>query len=88
MRVTYRQPIWLAVFLGAVLLAPGSLLACVGCREPGSQTVQNESGTVIAGFAFSWSVLFMLAFAVAVVALLAGYIWRTVLRLEEDRRRA
>jgi hypothetical protein len=83
---TFSLRTWLPALL-VVLAAPqGSLLACVGCREPGAQTVRDEAGTVMAGFAFSWSVLFMLVFAVAVVGLLAGYIWRTVLRLEEERR--
>lgn len=64
-----------------------SALACVGCREPGSQTIDHESPTVMAGLAFSWSVLFMLFFALAVVGGLAAYIWQTCLRLERERAR-
>jgi hypothetical protein len=62
--------------------------ACVGCREPGSETINHESPTVLAGVAFSWSVLFMLAFALLVVGLMGAYIWHTCQRIERERARS
>ncbi len=59
--------------------------ACVGCREPGTQTLNHESPTAMAGVGFSWSVLFMLIFAISLVGLLSFYIWQTCLRLERER---
>jgi cbb3-type cytochrome oxidase subunit 3 len=62
--------------------------ACVGCREPGSETLNHENPTVMAGFAFSWSVLFMLIAALAVVGFLSAYIWQTCQRLDRERARS
>ncbi len=55
--------------------------ACVGCREPGADTVARESKTVMAGLAFSWSVLFMLGFVLLMVFGMSFYIWQTCRRL-------
>ena len=68
----------------ALLLSLADGQACVGCREAGTQTMATESPTVLAGIAFSWSVLFMLACAFAVVGSLGGYIWKRCRQL--DRR--
>ncbi len=77
--------------MGGVLLAslcallPTTAEACVGCREPGTQTIDHESPTVLAGMAFSWSVIFMLTVVLALVAAMSLYIWRTCARLDRDR---
>jgi len=65
-----------------------SASACVGCREPGSETINHEAPTVLAGIAFSWSVLFMLAFALLVVGGMGAYIWQTCQRIERERARS
>jgi len=64
-----------------------SALACVGCREPGSDTMTNEPSTVLAGIGLSWGVLFMLAFAFLLVGGLSMFIWATCSRIERDRAR-
>ena len=61
-------------------------LACVGCREPGTETLVSESSTVLAGVAFSWSVLFMLGFVFLIVGGLAAYIGVTCRRLQDGHR--
>lgn len=75
----------LAVFC---VLLPTAASACVGCREPGAQTLDHESPTVMAGMAFSWSVLFMLVFALLVVGGMSAYIWHTCQRIERERVRS
>jgi len=74
------------VFLS--VLASASVQACVGCREPGTLTLEHEAPTVLAGMAFSWSVLFMLGFVMAIVLGMSLYIWRTCRQLDQrnDRR--
>jgi heme/copper-type cytochrome/quinol oxidase subunit 2 len=59
-------------------------MACVGCREPGSETILKESPTVLAGWAFSWSVLFMLLFVFLIVGGMCFYIWQTCRRLDRE----
>lgn len=71
----------------AVSVVPAAQ-ACVGCREPGSETITHESPTVMAGFAFSWSVLFMLAFALLVVGSMGAFIWHTCQRIEREQARS
>ena len=73
-----------AVALAAFFSAAECLMACVGCREPGSETIANESPTVLAGWAFSWSVLFMLVLVLAIVAGMSLYTWQTCRRLERE----
>jgi hypothetical protein len=75
--------------VGGAMLAflPGVASACVGCREPGTETLLHESPTVMAGSAFSWSVLFMLAFVFVMIGGMTFYIWRTCQRLERERVR-
>ena len=70
--------------LAALHLATEWGRACVGCREPGAETISKESPTVLAGWAFSWSVLFMLLFVLLVVAGMSLYIWRTCQRLDRE----
>ena len=70
--------------LVALHLAAECGLACVGCREPGSETMAKESPTVLAGWAFSWSVLFMLVFVFLIVGGMSLYIWQTCRRLERE----
>lgn len=73
-----------ALALAAFFSAAECLMACVGCREPGSETIAKESPTVLAGWAFSWSVLFMLVLVFAIVAGMSLYIWQTCRRLERE----
>ncbi len=68
-----------------LLLTVHQAAACVGCREPGSDTVANEPQTVMAGFGFSWGVIIMLVCAISVVTGITAYIWRTIVRIERER---
>jgi hypothetical protein len=70
--------------LAALSWAPEYGMACVGCREPGSETIAKESPTVLAGWAFSWSVLFMLLFVFFIVGGMSFYIWQTCRRLDRE----
>jgi hypothetical protein len=67
----------------ALLLQAGPLLACAGCREPGEDV---EASTIMAGVGLSWSVLFMLAFVLALGGGLSAFMWKTV--KEVDARNA
>ena len=60
--------------------------ACVGCREPGSDTIAQEPGTVLAGFGFSWGVLLMLGCVLGLLGGLIAYICHTVASLERGQR--
>ncbi len=73
-----------AVVLAALFSTMECVMACVGCREPGTETVTKESPTVLAGWAFSWSVLFMLLFVFLIVGGMSLYIWQTCRRLERE----
>lgn len=75
---------WIGAAALAFALQAAPVWACVGCREPGSETVASEVKTVMAGFAFSWSVLFMLGFVLAVVGGMSIYIWRTCRQLDRQ----
>ncbi len=74
---------WFVV--ASVLLLVHQAAACVGCREPGAETVAKESPTVMAGVAFSWSVLFMLCFVLLLVAGMSLFIGQTCRRIERER---
>jgi len=64
----------LAVALAFALLhAPA--LACAGCREPGEDV---EATTVMAGFGFSWGVIFMLIFLFVLCSGLGWFVARTI----------
>ena len=54
--------------LMALHLAAECGLACVGCREPGAETLAKNRRLLLAGWAFSWSVLFMLFFVLLIIA--------------------
>ena len=73
------------IFLTALLFAVVDASACVGCREPGDATIARETPTVMAGVAFSWSVLFMLAFALLIIGSMSFYIGKTCRRIEQER---
>jgi hypothetical protein len=79
-----RKSTFPALALAAFFLAAERLVACVGCREPGSETIAKELPTVLAGWAFSWSVLFMLAFVFLIIGGMSFYIWQTCRRLERE----
>jgi hypothetical protein len=65
---------FLAAVLALVLLnAPA--FACAGCREPGEEV---EATTVMAGFGFSWGVIFMLIFLFALCSGLGWFVARTI----------
>jgi hypothetical protein len=57
----------------ALLNAPA--FACAGCREPGEDV---EATTVMAGFGFSWGVIFMLLFLSALCSGLGWFVARTI----------
>jgi hypothetical protein len=57
----------------ALLHAPA--FACAGCREPGEEV---EATTVMAGFGFSWGVIFMLIFLFALCSGLGWFVARTI----------
>ena len=59
----------------ATLLLRAPALACAGCREPGEEV---EATTVMAGFGFSWGVIFMLIFLFALCSGLGWFVARTI----------
>ena len=65
---------FLAAALAFVLLN-ASAFACAGCREPGEEV---EATTVMAGFGFSWGVIFMLIFLFALCSGLGWFVARTI----------
>lgn len=65
---------FLAAFLLALLLnAPA--WACAGCRVVSEDL---EAATVMAGFAFSWGVVAMLAFLFALCSGLGWFVMKTI----------
>ena len=62
-----------AILALALLHAPA--FACAGCREPGEDV---EAATVMAGFGFSWGVVFMLIFLFALCSGLGWFVARTI----------
>ena len=62
-----------ASLLSLLLSAPA--WACAGCREPGEDV---EAATVMAGFAFSWGVIAMLAFLFALCSGLGWFVMKTI----------
>ena len=71
----------LAIF---AFLTPASSWACVGCRQMTDEVKRTEPSTVMAGFAFSWSVLFMLVVVGLILTFLVTYITRVVQRLSRE----
>lgn len=49
--------------------------ACAGCREPGEEV---EATTVMAGFGFSWGVIFMLIVLFVLCSGLGWFVARTI----------
>ena len=76
----------LALATAFVFLASGlpGAWACVGCRQPGV-TGPDEPQTVMAGVAFSWSVITLLLMVVLVLGGLSIYIARTCQRLDREK---
>ena len=61
--------------LFALVLFHAPALACAGCREPGEDV---EATTVMAGFGFSWGVIFMLIFLFVLCSGLGWFVARTI----------
>lgn len=73
-----------ALIFSAVLLAAPQVMACVGCRTPGSTVVEQK--TVLAGAGFSWSVLFMLAAVFCLVGFMVSYIIKTCREIDRAKQ--
>ena len=58
-----------------VSLLQASAWACAGCREPGKEV---EVTTVMAGFGFSWGVIFMLIFMFVLCSGLGWFVAKTI----------
>ena len=65
-----------------VFLAASRAVACVGCREPGSDAIANEPQTALAGFGFSWGVIIMLGVFFAILIGLLATICMAVARTD------
>ena len=65
----------LLAVLFANLLLNASAWACAGCREPGKEV---EATTVMAGFGFSWGVIFMLIFMFVLCSGLGWFVAKTI----------
>ncbi len=66
-----------------LLVSAASSLACAGCRLPGQD---GESATILAGAAFSWGVLLMLAFLFSLFGGLGAYLMKTVREVDAANR--
>lgn len=72
-----------ALFITVALLFHQTAMACVGCREPGAFG-PDEPQTIMAGVAFSWSVLTMLVIVAAALGGLGFYIAKTCARVDRE----
>ncbi len=72
-----------AALITALLLCHHHAMACVGCRQPGVGGA-DEPQTVLAGVAFSWSVITMLLLVASLIGGLGFYIAKTCRQV--DRR--
>jgi len=72
----------IVAFLTTLLLQAPSW-ACAGCRVVSEDT---EAATVMAGFAFSWGVVIMLAFVFSLFGFLGTYAWKTVQAADAQHR--
>lgn len=72
-----------ASLITAAFLFHHSAMACVGCREPGAFG-PDEPQTVLAGMAFSWSVITMLVLVAGLVGGLGFYIAETCRRVDRE----
>jgi hypothetical protein len=70
----------------SLVLFTNSAGACVGCRVTTDDVARVEPSTVSAGFAFSWSVLFMLIVVGFLITFLVSYIARAVARLDANNQ--
>jgi hypothetical protein len=61
--------------------------ACPGCSAVTAEIRRSEPETIMAGFAFSWSVLFMLVVSSSIIGFLTMYIAKTVQRIDRERSR-
>lgn len=68
------------IFAFALLNAPA--FACAGCREPGKDV---EVETVMAGFGFSWGVIFMLVFVFTLCSGLGWFVARTIKAVDSSK---
>lgn len=71
-----------AIIFTLAVLTTSEVLACVGCRAPGAETLVNEPQTALAGIGFSWGVIIMLACAFSIVGAMVGFICKTIARLD------
>lgn len=65
-----------------MLLLQVPVWACAGCREPGEDV---EAATVMAGFGFSWGVIFMLLFLFVLCSCLGWFVARTIKAVDTDK---
>ncbi|MDX2080106.1 MAG: hypothetical protein SFU53_04920 [Terrimicrobiaceae bacterium] len=72
------------LWLGILMLAPAAADACVGCRQPMVDSIE-EPQTIAAGVAFSMSVVTLLILVVVVLAGLTAYIAKTCQRLDREK---
>lgn len=72
-----------APLLSALLLCQHAAMACVGCRTP--EVGNEEPQTILAGVAFSWSVITMLVIVLGAIGGLTIYIAKTCQRLDREK---
>lgn len=67
----------------ALVLIQASAWACAGCRVLSEDA---EATTVMAGFAFSWGVVVMLAFLIALCSGLGWFVMKTIKSVDAAHR--
>lgn len=67
----------------ALVLIQAPAWACAGCRV---QSEDVEATTVMAGFAFSWGVVVMLAFLFALCSGLGWFLMKTIKTVDAARQ--
>lgn len=70
---------WMGLFLFWMMTQGVQLLACPGCRDSATQSVDNDMKAVQAGF--SWSVLVLMTMPLTLIS--AFVFW--VIKLEKER---
>ena len=73
----------LLVAILALVLIQARAWACAGCRV---QSEDVEATTVMAGFAFSWGVVVMLAFLFALCSGLGWFMMKTIKSVDAARQ--
>jgi hypothetical protein len=76
-------PVKIIAALLATLLLQAPSWACAGCRVV---TADAADTTIMAGFAFSWGVVIMLAFVFSLFGFLGTYAWKTVQAVDARHR--